>query len=460
MAKTKIYKSLAMAVDLFFILSSILVAYAMYRAFNLGFQQRFQLEWLLLTALASALAAVFYLDFLGLYDVIGSFLYAREIQIIIKGLVTLFVLVNLLFVVKDPYVPSRLVFGLSLVFSITGLVLFRLFVLISRKKWPPGPGFRNILIAGFNGNTKLFLNTLMRHKPHGYRIMGILDNKLKGPVMASDGMAPPAAVPWLGNVADIINVDLSLVHALYIFPVLPARDVTLLVARAKAHNIPYYLLPEGMTNLFYNAYLRYGQSRPYITRPVFRPAFYYRPGKRAFDLVLALVLLILLAPLLLLLVLCTKLSSPGPVFFRQKRVGKGGRQFTMFKFRTMYMDAREYDISPAHQSDPRITPFGQFLRRTSLDELPQLYNVLKGQMSIVGPRPEMPFIVAKYTELEAFRLRVKPGITGIWQISAARSGPIHEAIEYDLFYVFNRSLSLDVAIFLETLVMLFYHKGY
>ena len=124
----------------------------------------------------------------------------------------------------------------------------------------------------------------------------------------------------------------------------------------------------------------------------------------------------------------------------------------MYKFRTMYRDAPQYSYSPGAGEDPRITPVGRFLRRTSLDELPQLVNVLLGHMSLVGPRPEMPFIVEQYTPLQRRRLTVKPGITGLWQLSADRAFLIHENIEYDLYYVRHRSLFMDVAILLHTLV--------
>jgi len=122
----------------------------------------------------------------------------------------------------------------------------------------------------------------------------------------------------------------------------------------------------------------------------------------------------------------------------------------IYKFRSMYVDAPKYAVTPSESSDPRITRVGRWLRRTSLDELPQLFNVLRGEMSLVGPRPEMPFIVEKYTSFERQRLEAKPGITGVWQISAVRGEPIHHNMEYDIFYLQNRSFLLDAAILLKT----------
>jgi lipopolysaccharide/colanic/teichoic acid biosynthesis glycosyltransferase len=124
----------------------------------------------------------------------------------------------------------------------------------------------------------------------------------------------------------------------------------------------------------------------------------------------------------------------------------------MYKFRSMTTGAATYEYSPRQSSDPRITRVGRFLRRTSLDELPQLFNVLQGSMSLVGPRPEMPFIVGQYSERHRHRLQVKPGLTGLWQLSGDRAFLIHENIEYDLYYIQHRNFFMDLAILLHTSV--------
>lgn len=173
--------------------------------------------------------------------------------------------------------------------------------------------------------------------------------------------------------------------------------------------------------------------------------------KRLLDLLLALlglVSLMVFAPILAVLV---KISSPGPVLFSQDRVGKDGRLFVIYKFRTMYVDAPKYGYSPKGNPDPRVTPIGRFLRRSKLDELPQLINVLLGEMSLVGPRPEMPFIVEQYSDVQKKRLTVTPGITGLWQISEHRTAPIHEHLEYDFYYAEHRTVFLDLAILCRTL---------
>ena len=178
----------------------------------------------------------------------------------------------------------------------------------------------------------------------------------------------------------------------------------------------------------------------------------YELLKRAFDVIAALALIIVAAPFFLVMALIIKMDSAGPVFFRQKRIGRGGKSFQMYKLRSMRATSCAYEYSPRESSDPRITRIGKFLRRTSLDELPQLFNVVQGTMSLVGPRPEMPFIVEQYTPRHRQRLQVKPGLTGLWQLSGDRAFLIHENIEYDLYYIQHRNMFMDLAVLLHTLI--------
>jgi exopolysaccharide biosynthesis polyprenyl glycosylphosphotransferase len=171
--------------------------------------------------------------------------------------------------------------------------------------------------------------------------------------------------------------------------------------------------------------------------------------------------ILLLAPVLLALAVAVRMSGPGPVFFRQQRIGQGGRPFRMIKFRSMVPDAerhlellREANVSDGLlfkiREDPRVTPVGRWLRRYSLDELPQLFNVLGGSMSLVGPRPPLPEEVARYDSSVSRRLLVKPGLTGLWQISGRSDLPWEETVRLDLRYVENWSLALDALIIWKT----------
>lgn len=179
--------------------------------------------------------------------------------------------------------------------------------------------------------------------------------------------------------------------------------------------------------------------------------WHYAIAKRVVDVVLSSLLLIALSPFLFLVGLLIRFGSAGPALFVQKRVGRDGELFDMYKFRSMHKNAPMYAMSPTRSTDPRITRFGRFLRKTSLDELPQLLNVFMGTMSLVGPRPEMPFVVGDYNNHQRVRLQAKPGITGLWQLSRDRAFPIHENLEYDLYYIQNRTFFMDFAILLHTL---------
>lgn len=179
--------------------------------------------------------------------------------------------------------------------------------------------------------------------------------------------------------------------------------------------------------------------------------------KRTFDVVFSMAILILLSPLLIILAGLVRLDSKGSVIFKQTRVGKDGELFTIYKFRSMLpnSDPDPNNYQPVSLNDQRITRLGRFLRATCLDELPQFFNVLKGDMSIVGPRPEIKFVVDSYDGLQRKRLLVKPGITGIWQLTADRSIPIHENLDYDLCYLENISFILDLEIIARTVLLVF-----
>ena len=184
------------------------------------------------------------------------------------------------------------------------------------------------------------------------------------------------------------------------------------------------------------------------------------PSKRALDLVIASLLLVLSAPLLALAAIAIRIESPGHPIYRQRRVGKDGRPFEVYKLRTMVDDAERVGAGLAiNEGDPRITRLGSLLRRTSLDEVPNLVNVLRGEMSVVGPRPTVQVQVDQYTERQRGRLAVRPGITGWAQVNGRASLPWPERIELDLWYVEHRSLWLDLKILARTALMVLTGHG-
>lgn len=181
------------------------------------------------------------------------------------------------------------------------------------------------------------------------------------------------------------------------------------------------------------------------------PPNYYLLIKTLGDYFFASILLIITFPFWLMIMAWIKLDSRGPAFFQQCRAGLKGIPFQMYKFRSMYREVSPDAPTPLTPHDPRITPIGRIIRRFGLDELPQLINILKGEMSLVGPRPEMLFIVTRYNDLEKKRLLVKPGLTGLWQIMGRKDKFIHEDLMLDLFYLKKRSLSWDIFILFETI---------
>ena len=198
--------------------------------------------------------------------------------------------------------------------------------------------------------------------------------------------------------------------------------------------------------------------------------FGYRVTKRAFDLIVGSGILLLLLPVIPLVALMIRFDSEGPVFYRQQRIGMGGRPFRFYKFRSMRADsdrlradleARNELSGPVFKikNDPRVTAVGQFLRRSSLDEIPQIFNVLKGDMSIVGPRPALPGEVARYEAWHRRRLDVKPGITCLWQVAGRSHVDFDEWMRLDIEYMSRRSLRTDVAIFLKTIPAVIARRG-
>jgi exopolysaccharide biosynthesis polyprenyl glycosylphosphotransferase len=293
-----------------------------------------------------------------------------------------------------------------------------------------------------------------------YTVVGFVDN-------GSDLV--DSELPLLGAVSELEHVihDYAVDEMIIALPTKRREQVTLLVDRGFRRPVKIKfvtgigeLLPERLE------VQRIG-GRSYIG---FTPVAEVTWLKRALDMVVVSFGLLTIAPLLAVIAVAIKIDSRGPVFYGQQRVGKDGRLFKMLKFRSMVTDAdqRKADLAAHNEAsgpmfkmrrDPRVTRVGRFIRRWSLDELPQLFNVLVGDMSLVGPRPPVPAEVSQYEEWQLGRLRAVPGLTGLWQVSGRSEVAFHDMVRLDLHYIRNWSLSLDIEILLRTIPAVLTSRG-
>jgi len=316
---------------------------------------------------------------------------------------------------------------------------------------------RRILVYGCDDVGQLLMKKIVESPSVGATVVGYLDDfaPLRTTVACRITQSDPVLyeVPVLGRLEDLEEVveRFEVDELLVAVRALDQERLQWIFDRSREHGLSVGVVPNLADVRSDQLYVENLSSIPVLRPRVPTGRRIHRLIKEAFDRGAALVLVIVTAPLWGVFAVLIRLDSPGPVVFGQERVGKNGRRFRVLKFRTMQGDTPPYASSPQGDDvDPRITRIGRFLRATGLDELPQLINVLRGEMSQVGPRPEMPHIVERYNPIERQRLQVKPGITGLWQISPDRHAEIHENIHYDLYYVQQWSFLLDLMILMET----------
>jgi exopolysaccharide biosynthesis polyprenyl glycosylphosphotransferase len=348
---------------------------------------------------------------------------------------------------------SRVMLTASLVASFMLLVIqrsfthrLRLMLLVSGH-----PG-RRALIYGAGVIGKHLFKRIYQSPALGISIEGFLDDdsSLWGKQIQIREIRTKNGTQVLGGVEKLS--ELKQIHEVYVaMPAASYQRNLEIVQACRKLGLTVSVVPPTYGHHMHNIEIRDIGGIPILREKAMAPSFIYPILKRVFDILISFIALLILSPVVAVISLLIKFDSPGPVIFKQLRIGRDGREFNFYKFRSMHLSANPYGVTPNDPTDPRITRFGRWLRRSSLDELPQFFNVLMGDMSIVGPRPEMPFIVATYTEEQKERLKVKPGITGVWQISAVRGEAIHQNMEYDLFYIEHQSLLLDVIIMIKTI---------
>jgi len=312
----------------------------------------------------------------------------------------------------------------------------------------------NLLIVGTGRSASLF-STELEQSGSNYRITGFLDTG--GP---HDGKNPAAknVIGELSNLEDVVthyNVD----EVALVDTGMSLAEKLNLVTRYKDLGVNFRVVSTDLEAFSQKISLDQVGNMPMLAISSREPAPAYLMIKEITDRIIGFTLFLIAVPLWAIIALAIRLDSPGPVLFVHTRVGKNAKTFKMYKFRSMYQDVPPAEPAPAREDDKRITKIGKFLRHWSIDELPQLLNVIRGHMSLVGPRPEMSFIVKDYDLWERQRLKAKPGITGLWQVVGRKSIPLHENMEYDLYYVNNRSCILDLKILLKTIPAIILRKG-
>jgi exopolysaccharide biosynthesis polyprenyl glycosylphosphotransferase len=441
--------------DLAAVVAATTLAYATYEVMEIGRQLHYSASTVFLAAFGFAALFVVMLDHDGAYKRANSLLRIRETERILRVTVQAFGVVFLVTFFLSHFF-SRWVVVLALVFVPLLVIIEKqvVFVLI-RNLHSRGYGLRNVLVYGAGLTGRRVFSAIVRSPKLGLNPVAIVDDneKLTGCEVYGDGYkhersARVIAGPLTSSLIRKWDISLVLVG----IPSLSKKRFKEIANEAIAAGANVAFVPqlsyssETLTDYVdIDGVLIASLGLPERKR-------LYEISKRIVDFGAALVLLVLTLPVWAVLAACIRLDSKGPAFFRQERMGRGDKRFDLYKFRTMRVDVPRFGLHPTAADDPRVTRIGRWLRRTSLDELPQLINILKGDMSLVGPRPEMPFIVEHYDARHRQRLQVIPGLTGLWQLSADRSFLIHENIQYDLYYIRHRNFFMDLAILLHTAV--------
>ncbi len=433
--------------DLLFFFASFLCAYY-FRNFIADPIQPILVYMQALPVAFLILIIVFY--FFGLYEQKIRIESISEIFTVIKGiLMTAVLLMAVSFLYKYDY--SRgfvLIFvGFAMVFLNSGRYFVRLYQRLLIKK---GKGISRILILGAGKPGRRLAEQIEKFKDFGYLIVGYVDDKVR-----KDRVNLLGGINEISQIIKKYKIDVVYVSD----PTMAHEKMLELMTECSDLNVQFKLVSSLYEILVGNINISELEGIPSIDVKPRKANFLYRLIKRIIDILGSLILLILFMPFWLLIVILIRLDSKGAAHFIHKRVGKDGKEFNLYKFRTMKGTVGAYQVAPLKASDARITKIGKFLRKTSLDELPQLLNVLKNDMSLVGPRPEMPFIVKKYSKWQRKRLEVKPGLTGLWQILGRKDLPLHENIEYDFYYIQNQSLLLDLVILIKTVWAVITAKG-
>ena len=393
----------------------------------------------------------------GLYRFAGRITSLNQISAITKTFLSgLIGSLAIAYLFKQWDIGRAILFGSSF--------LFMIWLFVSRnalRAWKQSQirrdvGVTRVVVIGLGRTARRAMNRIVTHPEGGYRFVGFVDSRSRRKAITSLAGAP--VLGWTAELESILKKHPA-DEVFLAVPQMPQREVMNLVMACEHAGVSFKIVSNLFEVLTSQVQIDVIDEVPVVELKNTQPDLLHTILKRIMDVTVGGLLLAVAAIPMMIIAILVRLDSSGPVFFMQERVGQKGRRFRIFKFRTMRTDTEPYAVAPDDPTDPRITRIGRFLRRTSLDEFPQLFNVLLGQMSMVGPRPEMPFLVEQYEEWQTRRLDVKPGITGLWQIVGRKNLPLALNMEYDFYYIKNQSLLFDVIILIKTIPAVIFGRG-
>lgn len=386
----------------------------------------------------------------NLYTTNRSRSHIGEVFEIFKAMVfATLVLVALTYFVRERY--SRATIGIFVVYAFVGIsgvrVAFRAFFNQMRRR---GYNLKSILVIGAGQLGQRVIDTIHGHRELGFKVTGVLTRKAEKVGTMVEGAKVLGMISDVDRVLDENPVD----QVIIALPIEESAVMKELMEQLALRTVDVKVVPDLYQYITLRGGLEEFGGLPIISLQGGPLDGWNLIAKRVFDLLISATALLLTFPLMLVLALLVRLTSKGPVLYRQERMGMDGRTFQMLKFRTMQADAEAEGALTTAIDDPRRTVIGAFLRRSSLDELPQFFNVFVGEMSLVGPRPERPMFIEEFKkQIPRYHLRhlVKSGITGWAQVNGLRGQTsIQKRIEFDLYYIENWSLMLDLKILIRT----------